>query len=103
MLDGHVVGNEEFEISSSGGTWTARGSTSAHSPDGTDIKATGQLKLSADGTPMRYEWSAQIQKKATGSVDFANGTAKCSFVLASASPVRKDFTFESAARRCARR
>jgi hypothetical protein len=95
VLNGHVVGNEEFEISFSGDTWTARGSTSAHAPEGPDIKATGQLKLSADGTPLRYEWTAEIQKKATGSVDFANGTAKCLFVLASASPVRKDFTFES--------
>ena len=95
VLDGHVVGNEEFEISSSGDTWTARGSTTAHAPDGPDIKATGQLRLSADGTPLRYEWTAEIQKKATGTVDFANGTAKCSFALASASPVRKDFTFES--------
>ena len=95
VLDGHVVGNEEFEISPSGETWTARGSTSAHSPQGPDIKATGQLKLSADGTPIRYEWSAQIQKKATGAVDFVNGTAKSSIVLGSASPVLKDFTFES--------
>jgi hypothetical protein len=95
MLDGNVIGNEEFEISSSGETWTARGSTTAHSPGGTDIKATGQLKLSADGTPIHYDWSAQIQKKATGAVDFATGTARCSIVLASASPLLKDFKFES--------
>ena len=95
VLDGQVIGNEEFEISRSGDTWTARGSTTAHVPGGTDIKATGQLKLSADGSPIRYEWSAEAQKKATGAVDFENGTAKCMANLGAASPLMKDFKFES--------
>ena len=68
---------------------------SAHAPGGGDIKATGQLKLSADGAPIRYDWSAEAQKKATGTVDFVSGTAKCSADLGAASPLRKDFTFTS--------
>ena len=95
LLDGQVVGGEDFEISPSGGAWMARGSTTAHVPGGADIKATGQLKLSADGAPIRYEWSAQIQKKATGIVDFVNGTAKSSIDLGSATPMIKEFTFTS--------
>jgi hypothetical protein len=95
VLDGQVIGNEEFEISHSGETWMARGSTTAHAPGGTDIKATGQLKLSADGSPLRYEWSAEAQKKATGSVDFESGMAKCSASLGAASPLMKDFKFET--------
>ena len=95
LLDGQVVGSEEFEISSSGETWTARGSTSAHAPGGGDIKATGQLKLAADGAPIRYDWSAQAQKKASGAVDFTNGTAKCAINLSAAPPLMKDFTFPS--------
>jgi hypothetical protein len=95
VLDGQTVGDEEFEISSAGGTWTARGSTSAHAPGGTDIKATGQLRLSADGTPIHYDWSAQAQKKATGAVDFVNGTAKCAANLGTGSPLMKDFKFDS--------
>jgi len=59
------------------------------------IKDSGQLKLSSDGARIRYEWSAQAQKKATGSVDFAGGTAKCSADLGAASPMRKDFSFGS--------
>jgi len=94
-INGQVVGGEEFEISPSGEAWTARGSMTAHGSDGTEIKASGQLKLSADGAPIRYEWSAQAQKKATGSVDFAGGTAKCSADLGAASPMRKDFSFGS--------
>jgi hypothetical protein len=94
-LDGNVVGSEDFEISPSGQTWTARGSTSAHVPGGTDIKATGQLKLSADGAPIHYEWSAQLQKKATGMVDFVNGTGKCTIDLGTPTPIVKIFTFTS--------
>ena len=95
VLDGNIVGSEDFEISSSGETWTARGSTTAHVPGATDIKATAQVKLSADGAPTRYDWSAQLQKKATGSVDFVNGTAKCSIDLGAGSPIIKEFTFTS--------
>jgi hypothetical protein len=95
VLDGNVVGSEDFEISPSGDSWIARGSTNAHVPGGTDIKANGQLKLSSDGAPMHYEWSAQLQKKATGTVDFVNGTAKCSIDLGTPSPIRKEFTFTS--------
>jgi len=95
VLDGHAVGDEEFEISRSGETWTARGSTTAHVPGGGDVNAAGQLKLSADGAPIRYEWSAEAQKKATGTVDFVNGTAKCAANLGASSPLMKDFKFDS--------
>jgi hypothetical protein len=92
-LDGQVVGSEEFEISSSGNTWTARGSTMMHVPGGTDVKAQGQLKMKADGTPVQYQWSAQAAKKASGMVDFVNGMAHASINLDGASPFIQDFTF----------
>ena len=93
-IDGQTVGSEDFEISQSGDAWIERSSMSAHIPGG-DIKAKGELKLSAEGAPIRYDWSAEAQKKATGAVDFSNGTAKCSADLGGASPLRKDFTFTS--------
>ncbi len=93
-IDGQPVGSEDFEISQSGDAWIERSSMSAHVPGG-DIKAKGELKLSADGAPIRYDWSAEAQKKATGAVDFSNGTAKCSADLGGVSPLRKDFTFTS--------
>lgn len=96
LLNGQLVGNEEFEISTSAGAWMARGSTIIHAPGKADVKATGQLKLAIDGAPIRYEWSAQAQKKASGSVDFANGTAKTRIDLAGNSPFAQDFTFPSA-------
>ena len=95
LLDGQIVGSEDFEISPNGDSWTARGSSNAHVPGGTDIKATGQLKLSADGTPIHYDWSAQAEKKATGAVDFVDGTGKCSIDLGTPTPMRKEFKFTS--------
>ena len=93
--NGQQVGTETFEISMSGDAWIVRSSMSAHAPGGPDVKATGQIKLSANGAPIRYDWSAEALKKATGSVDFANGTAKCTADLGAPSPMRKDFTFAS--------
>ena len=95
LLEGKVIGNEDFEISPSGDTWMARDSTSAHAPDGTEIKATGQLRLSADGTPVHYEWSAQTQKKASGVVDFSGGKAKSAIDLGGKTPFLQEFTFSS--------
>jgi hypothetical protein len=93
LLEGHVVGSEEFEISPSGANWMARGSTVAHSPGGVDIKATGQLTLSPDGIPLHYDWTAQTLKKGSGAVDFVNGTAKSAIDLGAKSPFMQDFTF----------
>jgi hypothetical protein len=94
-INGQPVGSEEFEISQTGGAWIEHSSMSARVPGGGEIKAAGQLKLSADGAPIRYDWSAEAQKKASGSVDFVSGTAKCSADLGAALPLRKDFVFTS--------
>jgi hypothetical protein len=94
-INGQQVGSEDFEISQSGDDWIERSSMSARVPGGAEVKATGQLKLAADGAPIRYDWSAEAQKKATGAVEFVSGTAKCVADLGAASPLRKDFVFAS--------
>jgi hypothetical protein len=94
-INGQAVGSEDFEISPSGSVWIERSSMSAHVPGGPDIKATGQLRLSPEGAPLHYDWSAEAQKKATGSVDFSGPMAKCLADLGGPSPLRKDFTFPS--------
>lgn len=94
-INGQKVGSEDFEISAAGEAWVEHSSTTARAPGGPEIKATGQLKLSPDGAPIRYDWSAEAQKKATGFVDFASSTAKCSADLGAALPLRKDFVFTS--------
>lgn len=95
LLEGHEVGNEEFEISPSGVNWMARGSTTAHTPDGGDYKATGQLTLSPDGIPLHYDWTAQTKKKGSGAVDFVDGTAKSAIDLGAKTPFLQNFTFPS--------
>jgi hypothetical protein len=94
-IKGQAVGSEDFEISPSGEAWLERSSMTAQAPGGPEIKATGQLTLSADGIPLHYDWAAQAQKKATGTVEFTGETAKCFANLGGASPLRKDFTFSS--------
>jgi len=94
-INGQQIGTEDFEISPAGDSWIERSSMTAHAPGGADIKATGQLRLSADGAPLHYDWSAEAQKKATGAVDFVGGTAKCVADLGGPAPLRKDFTFPS--------
>jgi hypothetical protein len=94
-IGGQQVGSEDFEISSSGDTWLERSTMIAHAPGTADVKSSGQLRLSANGSPVRYDWAAEALKKATGYVDFADGTAKCSADLGKASFMRKDFKFTS--------
>ena len=48
LLDGASIGREEFEIEPSGGSWTAKGSTSLKTPDGKSAKVSGTLTLQPD-------------------------------------------------------
>jgi len=95
LLEGKIIGNEDFELAPSGDTWMARDSTTAHAPDGTEIRASGQLRISADGTPLHYEWTAQTKKKASGVVDFSGGKAKSAIDLGAKAPFLQEFTFSS--------
>jgi len=97
LLDGQPAGSEEFEISGSGASWTARGSSAVHVPGSgntkpMDVKTSGTLQLSGDATPLHYEWSVQAQKKTTGTVSFQNGTAKTATDFGG-SAFAQDFTF----------
>lgn len=94
-INGQQVGSEEFSISPDGDQWVATGATSAHAPGGPEIKATGRLRLTAEGSPVHYDWSAEAQKKATGAVEFSGGSAKCSADFGGPNPMRKDFNFNS--------
>jgi hypothetical protein len=93
-INGQQVGSEDFDISPSGDSWIERSAMSARA-GGAEIKATGHLTLAADGSPIHYDWSAEAQKKASGSVDFSGGTAKCRADFGAPAPMRKDFTFTS--------
>ena len=98
LLDGQQVGSEEFQISAEGSEaakqWTARGATEIRLPEGT-ARISGRLKLASDGMPLRYEWSAQGQKKASATVEFQGGTAKMALQLEGAQPFLQELSFGS--------
>jgi len=95
LLDGKPTGTEEFQISPSGNQWIARGSTEVSLPGGGSAQVTGTLKLNADGAPVRYEWSAQGQKKASATVEFEGGIARMELRMEGSSPFTQEFRFDS--------
>jgi len=96
QVDGQPAGTEEFEISESGGAWTARGTTEVADANGTKSKVTGKLILAPDGSPVRYEWSATGPRKAAAAVQFTGMEAKMELKLEGAStPYAQEFHFQS--------
>ena len=76
QLDGQTVGHEEFEITPSGGGWTAKGTTEIKPPGGATTKITGNLTLESDGAPISYNWTSQADKTDGAHILFANAVAK---------------------------
>jgi hypothetical protein len=92
LLDGKSIGHEEFEITSSGGGWQARGTTTLQTEKG-DTKVTGNLTLQPDGSPISYDWTAQTEKTNGAHILFANGIAKITLEMQGARPYEQDLTF----------
>jgi hypothetical protein len=90
------AGTEDFSVEPAGNGWLIQGETIIHVSGSAAMRTWGQLHVAADGSPQRYSWSAEGEKKASGSVDFENGTAKTSATLAGAKqPLLRDFKFTS--------
>lgn len=95
LLDNNGVGQEEFEIIQSGGSWTAKGNSSIKVPGTTPTNVTGNLSLQPDGTPLSYDWTAQTEKTNSAHVVFTNGVAKMTLQMQGARPFEQDLTFSS--------
>ena len=95
LQNGVEAGVETFELAPSGKTWIARGETTVRIQGGGETRSTGQLRMTGDGTPLHYDWTAQAPAKVSGTVDFENGTAKTSINLGGKEPVLQDFKFPS--------
>lgn len=100
LLDGKQVGFEEFQISSEGSDaevkeWTAHGVTEIRLADGNAVRVSGRLKLTPGGLPLRYEWSALGEKKASAAIEFHGSTAKIALQLEGARPYIQELTFPS--------
>jgi hypothetical protein len=78
---------------SDGDVWVAKGSTDLKVPSAGEMKTSGELRLTADGTPLKYQWSSESPKNASGAVTFANNAAKCSLTVGAADPFLRDFQF----------
>ncbi len=95
LLDGKSVGREEFEITSSGGGWIAKGTTSITPPEGAASTVTGTLTLQPDGVPVSYEWTSQAEKNNSAHILFANGVAKITLQMEGAHAFEQDLSFGS--------
>jgi hypothetical protein len=96
LQQGNEAGTEEFNLEPSGNGWILEDESVIRVPGSVEMRTSGQLRISPDGTPLHYAWSAQGVKKASGTVEFENGTAKTSSnVSAAKQPVQQDFKFSS--------
>jgi hypothetical protein len=94
LVNGQVMGKEEFEIASSGGNWLAHGNSEIQSPQGV-TKVTGSLTLQPSGEPLHYDWSTQGAKKASAAISFSADVATAELHLDGARPYTQQFTFNS--------
>jgi hypothetical protein len=95
LLDGKSVGREEFEITSSGGGWIAKGTTKINPPQGASSTVTGTLTLQPDGAPISYEWTSQAEKTNGAHILFVNGVAKITLQMQGAHAFEQDLSFGS--------
>jgi hypothetical protein len=95
LLEGAEVGTEQFETERSGDAWIIRSETVIRIPDQPEARSNGELRITSDGTPLSYKWSAQAEKKTSGAVAFESGTAKTSIDFGGKEPHEADFMFPS--------
>lgn len=96
LVNGKQVGSEQFEIEQSSADWVARGTSVVKAAQGPDTHITSSLKLRGDGTPLHYEWTTVAgPKKATASIDFANGTATVHLQVNGGKPFTQQFFFKT--------
>lgn len=94
LQQGNEAGTEEFSFAPSGNVWVMEDETVIHVPGSAEMRTSGQLRISPDGIPQRYTWNAQGDKKASGVVEFENGTAKSSTNISGGKqPLQQDFKF----------
>lgn len=92
-VNGEKVGSEDFSVSRDGAGWVAKGATELRGAAGSG-KINGELHLAADGTPLKYVWTADTGRKATSTTTFDGLEAKMSTTVGSADPIKQDFFFK---------
>ncbi len=96
LLSGAEVGTEQFETQAVGSTRIVRSETVLRAPGQPEARSSGELRVAADGSPLGYKWTAQAEKKASGSVEFKEGAATTLLDLGNGKdPYQADFMFSS--------
>jgi hypothetical protein len=96
LLNGTEVGSEQFELSANGGNRVVRSEAVIHLPGQPETRSQGELLVAPDGSPLSYKWTAQAEKKASGSVQFKDGSAQTLLDMeAGKDPFQSDFMFSS--------
>ena len=75
MIDGVVVGTEEFQISGGGAEWNSRAETKIQMPGAPASKINTSLRIGAQERPVLYDWSLEADRKISGRVQFEGGLA----------------------------
>ena len=94
LANGKEAGEEEFEIGSDGNTWTVQGTSTLKGLQGS-TRVNGTLELRPDGTPVRYKWSTDGDKKASATVTFNGPAASIALNIANTKPYTQQLTFAS--------
>lgn len=95
LIDGQQAGTEEFQIARSGKDWMARGSSEVSAASGGNAKVSGRLELTADGAPLRYEWTSSLPKKSSATIQFSGGSAKMELRVEGLPAFPQEFSFDS--------
>ncbi|MFZ3200405.1 MAG: hypothetical protein WA175_04570 [Candidatus Acidiferrales bacterium] len=94
LVNGQQAGHEDFEIAPSGSDWIAHGHAEIQAGQGV-TQVTGTLELHADGTPVRYEWSTEGAKQASGVITFDGPTVSTELHVGDKLPYTQQFKFNS--------
>jgi len=94
LVNGQQAGREDFEIAPSGGNWIVRGHAEIQAAQGV-TQVNGKLELHADGTPVRYEWSTEGGKQASGVITFDGPSASTELHMGGKLPYTQEFKFNS--------
>jgi hypothetical protein len=96
LVDGKLLGREEFEIMPGGSGWVAKGTTHLTVEGSAAMTVTGTLALQPDGAPISYDWTSQSDKTNGAHVAFESGIAKMTLQMAGATrPFEQELSFDS--------
>jgi len=94
LANGKEAGQEDFEINRSNGGWVVRGNSTIQTAKG-PAHINGTLELKADGSPVRYDWTTDGDKKAAAVVTFNGAAAEIALNVANTNPYKQQLSFST--------